>query len=143
MKVVQLFEQKEQLDLTIVYQCIQGLNGLKNIPFDVKQVDVQYRPHGHAAKKECFNNAFRYILDNLDAVYVLGFIFMYNIPIEHAWVKDQSTYFDVTLIPQNQQGYVKVAEFTFDQIAEYVNVHSGAPSLWDLNRFFGKSHSHK
>ena len=129
MKVKELFESDQ---LATVKMLTQSMRFIESNP---KEVDVKYRKHGRAQKKECFNNSFRDMSDHSGEIYVLGFIFFHGIPIEHAWVKDGDTYFDVTLDPKEQQGYVSVLELSLEQVMEYVDKHQSAPSLYDYNRF--------
>lgn len=111
--------------------------GIRHINLDPKEVEVAHRKLAGAQKKQCFNNAFK-ALHGPNTKYVLGYVFFHNIPIEHAWIKDGDEYFDVTLNPKDQQGYVSVIEFSLDEIMPYVNKFHSAPSLYDINRFLGK-----
>lgn len=120
----------------------QGLNllhtmtsGLKYIKLDLKKVDVKYKAKPGSQKKQCFNNAFRALADHPNTSYVLGYMFFHGIPIEHAWIKQGETYYDVTLDPEKQEDYISVAEFSFDEVMQYVDKFSHAPSLYDMNRF--------
>jgi hypothetical protein len=70
--------------------------------------------------------------------YVLGYVMYKGIPIEHAWIKEGEQYFDVTLDPEKQDGYVSAYESDFDEISAYIDKYHSAPSLYDLNRFFAK-----
>lgn len=107
--------------------------GIRNVDLDIKEVKVQYKKHPGARKKECFNNAFK-ALENEDT-FVLGYVFLHGVPIEHAWIKKGETYYDVTLDPKDQQAYYSVAEFSFDEVMKYVDKFHSAPSLFDMNRF--------
>lgn len=110
---------------------------LRFLEIDLKEVNVEYRKSAMSRKKECFNNSFKALSGHPDSLYVLGYVFLHNIPIEHAWIKEGDRYFDVTLDPEKQHGYVSVVEIPFDKVMEYIDKHSSAPSLYDLNRFYG------
>lgn len=129
MKTLELLEQD---NLSVVKMLTRGFDSIKISP---AEVDVEFKKEAGARKKECFNNAFKSLSDGF--MYVLGFVFFHGIPIEHAWIKDKSgKYFDVTLDPKQQNGYISVSEFTFDEVIKYVEKNKSAPSLYDINRFF-------
>lgn len=132
MKINHLFETDS---LSMVKMVTQGI---RNVKLDPKEVDVKYKKHGMARKKECFNNAFKAMTGNKSERFVLGYVFFHGIPIEHAWIKEGEEYFDVTLDPKNQDSYISVLELEFDTIMEYVDAHHSAPSLFDLNRHWHK-----
>lgn len=131
MKTSEIFENDRMSLIKMMTQ------GIRFVEIEPKEVDVKFKKMSGARKKECFNNAFKELLNHSDGVYVLGYVFLHSIPIEHAWVKEGETYFDVTLDPEKQHGYVSVAEIPFDELSEYIDSHSSAPSLYDLNRFNG------
>lgn len=129
MKTKELLENDK---LSMVKMMTQGIKFVKLEP---KEVDVEFKKIAGAKKKECFNNAFKALSGHPDKSYVLGYVFYHNIPIEHAWIKDGDTYFDVTLDPTKQDGYVSVSEFPFNDIMQYVDKYGHSPSLYDINRF--------
>jgi hypothetical protein len=131
MKAKDLFESSE---LSVVKMVTQGI---RHVVLNPKNVDVEFKKISGAQKKQCFNNAFKSLSVHPDSKYVLGYVFLHNIPIEHAWIKEGDKYFDVTLDPTKHEGYISVAEFSFDEVMEYVDKHSSAPSLYDINRFLG------
>lgn len=112
-------------------------SGLKNLDVGLKQVVVKHKPHKRSAKKECYNNSWRYIQDhyNEKAKYILGYLLYMGVPIEHAWVKVGTEHFDVTLDPKNDDEYWQVCEVPDDLLAQYVDVEGHAPDLYALNRF--------
>lgn len=111
--------------------------GIKHVKVEPKEVDVKFKKVVGAQKKQCFNNAFKALTGHPDSKYVLGYVFLHNIPIEHAWIKEGDIYYDVTLDPAKQHGYVSVSEFSMSDIMSYVDKHGHSPSLYDLNRFKG------
>ena len=129
MKTIELLENDK---LGLVKMVTQGI---KRVKVDPKEVDVKFKKMVGAQKKQCFNNAFKALTGHPDSKYVLGYVFLHNIPIEHAWVKEGDTYYDVTLDPEKQHGYVSVSEFSLDDIMPYVDKHGHSPSLYDINRF--------
>lgn len=111
-------------------------SGLK-LDLDVKHVVVKSKHFGRSAKKECYNNSWRYIQDNYKekAKYILGYVFVHGVPIEHAWVKVGSQHFDVTLDDAEKSTYYQVIEVPDDLLSEYVDKSHYAPDLYSLNRF--------
>lgn len=112
-------------------------SAIRNIQLNPKEVVVKYKKHPSSQKKQCFNNSFRALSEYPDSLYVLGYVFFHSIPIEHAWVKQGDTYYDVTLDPEKQDGYVSIAEFSLSDIMSYVDKYKHSPSLYDINRFKG------
>ena len=106
----------------------------KNINIQPKLVDVSFKILKNAQPKDCFNNAFKAQSFNSKAIYVLGYVFVHNIPIEHAWISEDDKYYDITIQPENHK-YVSVAEFTLDEIFPFVEKHMHSPSLYDMNKF--------
>ena len=123
---------KDELDLVHMMsgQCRHLTLGIKEVK--VKPLNVR-----GSVPKQCFNNSFKYLLSHSSGHYVLGFVMFRGMPIEHAWVRINEEYLDVTLDGKLAADYVSVAEFTFDQVAEYVNQEECAPTLYDINRFLG------
>lgn len=60
--------------------------GLKTEGFE--KVDVKWKQAG--IPKSCFYNAAKFVLDNPKFSYVVGIMMYRGIPIEHAWVCDES-----------------------------------------------------
>lgn len=63
--------------------------------------DVKYKKIRGAQIKRCFDNSSKYVLSSdvsKNPSYILGY-FLHDgrIPIEHAWVKDEDVYFDLTI----------------------------------------------
>lgn len=133
MKVEELFENDKLATIKVVTQ------GLRFIDVKPVEVVVKYKKTPGSQAKACFNNAFKALSGAPDELYVLGFVFIHSVPIEHAWIKRGNEYFDVTLDPAKQHEYFSIAEFTFDQVFEYVDKYNTAPSLYDMNRFIGSS----
>ena len=109
--------------------------GIKHVGVKPNEVEVQFKKITGAQKKQCFNNAFKALAGHPDSKYVLGYVFLHNIPIEHAWIKEGDVYYDVTLDPAKQHGYISVSEFSLNDIMLYVDKYGHAPSLFDINRF--------
>mgnify|MGYP003576831144 CR=1 FL=1 len=107
----------------------------------VEEVKVKYKKHPQSQPKQCFNNAWRHVIDHPGSTYVLGYyMYMGQIPIEHAWVKEGNGYLDVTLDEKkikSSDAYMKVIEVPRELLDEYVNAKQHAPDLFALNRFLG------
>jgi hypothetical protein len=102
--------------------------------WNAETVNVEYAAHPGARAKDCYNNAYRYMLhDGQDGMkYVLGFVLVHDIPVEHAWIRKGDRYIDPTL-----QGaeYIKVVEFDEAVILKFVVKHHHAPTLYDATKF--------
>lgn len=131
MKISQILENDAMSLIKMMTQSIS------NVKLDPKVVDVAKKQTAGTQKKQCFNNSFKSVLSDTDRMYVLGYVFFHGIPIEHAWIKENGKYFDVTLDPKGQDEYVSIAEFSFTEVSEYVDKFGSAPSLYDMNRFIG------
>jgi hypothetical protein len=121
-------------DLSIVKMLTRQLT---NLHLDPKIVDVKIRKSRRSKPKECFNNAYKAIIDSATPSkmkYVLGYAFYLNVPIEHAWVKDGDTYYDVTVSSDKFDCYISVGEFSLEDISEFVLKHKFPPTLYDMNR---------
>jgi hypothetical protein len=130
MKVEQLFFEGDGQTSVINLMVRQ----LRFIEPKLVEVTAEYRKIAGAKKKECYNNSFRALGAN--DTYVLGYVLFHGVPIEHAWIKDQSgKHFDVTLIDAKDLAYVSVFEVPQDLLHEYVSKNQHAPSLYDINRF--------
>lgn len=126
---------KELLENDFLSMVKMVTQGIKHVKTEPKEVEVKFKKIAGAQKKQCFNNAFKTLSGHPDYKYVLGYVFLHNIPIEHAWIKEGDTYFDVTLDPTKNQAYVSVSEFSLNDIMPYVDKHGHSPSLYDINRF--------
>lgn len=112
---------------------------LHHLDVNVKHVIVKVKSHARSEKKQCYNNSWRYIQDNYkeDAQYILGYVIVHGIPIEHAWVKVGGQHFDVTL-SDSDATYYEVVEVPQAQLDAYVEKEQHAPDLYSLNRFASK-----
>jgi len=129
---------KELLETDMMSMISMVTQGIRFVELDPKEVEVKFKKHQHAKQKDCFNNAFRHLSDHPHAKFVFGYVFYHGIPIEHAWVKEGTVHYDVTLDPKGQDGYVSLVEYDFNEVMEFVDAFGHAPSLFDMNRFLGK-----
>lgn len=120
--------------IPIVQILTQNFRNIKSQP---KLVDVSFKILKNAKQKDCFNNAFKAQSLNSRAIYVLGYAFIHNIPIEHAWIKEDDNYFDVTFPPEKYQ-YVSVVELSLDEIFPFVEQGMFAPTLYEWNNYLAK-----
>ena len=105
---------------------------------DVKLVKVICRQAAHSEPKACFNNAYR-AMSAPDDLYVLGFVLVQGVPIEHAWIKSGGRYIDVTLEPSGFE-YVSVVEMPFQVLLEITEANRYCPpDIFDVNRFLRSS----
>ncbi len=116
---------------------VKMLTAHLHINTDLKSVNVTTIRYKHSLQKQCFNNSYRYLIDHYSDSnrYVLGYVFFYGIPIEHAWVKLDDKSFDVTLDATKQDSYISVIELSMAELLEFVEKHEYAPSIYDYNRF--------
>lgn len=116
---------------------------LRYLDVDIKEVKVGYKPHKKSKQKDCYNNAYRELTDHLspDSRYVLGYLMHasgdQHIPIEHAFVFDGNSYWDVTLDPRPEDEYISLVELTMGEVMDFVNENGHAPDLYAMNRFNG------
>lgn len=111
---------------------------LKNLTVEIAPVNVKSIDYDRAQLKQCFNNAYRYISDSgQDLVYVLGYILVHGVSIEHAWIRSGSTHLDVTLASSGTRLYFKVCEIQISLLDEYVIEAGHAPDLYAMNKFLG------
>jgi hypothetical protein len=110
-------------------------NYAKHMKTDIKEVHVSYKKTAYAEKKQCYNNAMQYlIIENPNAKYVLGFTFVHGIPIEHAWIKENEKYYDVTLADAAEETFVTLIELDSKQVMQFFKKHHFGPTLWDVTR---------
>ena len=114
-------------------------SNIKNLDLNIQHVVVKEKPHGRSQKKQCYNNSWRYIQDNLKdkAQYVLGYVFFRGLPIEHAWVRVGKQHYDVTLTPDENHIYYSVYEVPEEKLTAYVVAEGSAPDLYSLSKFKG------
>jgi hypothetical protein len=122
---------------------VDNYNKAANKNFKAEEVQVTSKKWKKSVMKECFNNSYRYILLNDDVTeskYVLGYVLVHGIPLEHAWVHTAEGHVDVTLETAGHiTGYIKVTELPFKEVCKFVNKHKFAPSLYDVVRHNLKS----
>lgn len=113
------------------------LKQYKHLPTDTKEVSVSYRYEKWSKQKSCFNNVFKALNFNANIIYVLGFTFIHDVPVEHAWLKEDGNYFDITFETENHT-YISVVEFTLNDIYPFVEKYMLVPCLYDMNKFLGE-----
>lgn len=112
--------------------------GIKNLALDIKLVKPDYLKMPGAKAKNCFNNAYRYVMAHPESRYILGYALIHGVPIEHAWVRSGDQHIDVTLDPEKMEQYYEVLEVYPNTLLRYVVKNSHAPDLFSLNRFVAK-----
>lgn len=81
--------------------------------------------------KQCYHNAYLVAQEIPGVKYVEGLVFVYGVPIDHAWNEKDGKYFDVTeefvLKHKLLNGYTSVLELNSYELSEYVlqTGHSG------------------
>ena len=107
----------------------------RNIKCQPKLVDISsFKEQKNSKHKECYNNVFKALTLNSNGIYVLGYVFIHNIPLEHAWFKEDGQYFDVTFPPEKHQ-YISVIELSLNDIFPFVEKRMFAPTLYDWNNY--------
>ena len=116
---------------------------LSHLEVNIKEIPVSSIPYSRSIKKECFNNCYRYLMDTYQSgsTYILGYVLIHGVPIEHAWVKTADGYYDVTLSQPNLV-YIAVTEVSLDLLTHFVSEKGHSPDLCELNRFQGRKKSH-
>lgn len=106
---------------------------------EVVSVPVSHQAFDRSVQKQCYNNSFLYVMEQMGRLYVLGYVVLdIGVPIEHAWVKSNETYLDVTLAPKDGYEYYPLVEMDFQEVSKFVCERGYAPSLYDYNRFIFK-----
>jgi hypothetical protein len=108
---------------------------IKNLEVKPELVKPAYKYSSQSEPKDCFNNAFREMSTNIGATYILGYVFLHELPIEHAWIKHKDQHFDVTFPPEEQHTYFSVYELSLKDLMPFIEKHGYSPSIFDLNRF--------
>ncbi len=91
-------------------------------------------------EKQCYNNSFLCLLDNLSAkqmMFVYGFVCRNGFPIQHAWVQLDDEYYDPTLSENSL--YYKVLSVPFEEIRQHVMRLKYVPDLWEFNNSMKKT----
>jgi hypothetical protein len=78
--------------------------------------------------KGCYNNAFNFVHENPTARYVIGYA-LSVIPIEHAWVWYEGTYYDPTWEKYSKLGetYLPLFEYTYLELADILKRNDYCP----------------
>lgn len=105
-------------------------------PLKHDEVVVAHRPYDKAQAQMCYNNAFKFLMEQVGGLgtwkYVLGYVFVHSVPIEHAWVMDpQGNHLDITLNPAEYQGYISLLELPTERILPFTFKHQYPPTLYD------------
>lgn len=130
LKQIALLESAESMIKMMTQQ-------LRHLDIDVKKITVAHKPTKTSQLKQCYNNSYRYVSAHPGSIYVLGYIIFHGIPIEHAFVQQGNSFYDVTLNPEGNE-YFKLVEVSDELLTDYVNSEQHAPDLYSLNRFVGK-----
>ena len=107
----------------------------KNIEVKPELVEPTYKHSIQSQPKDCFNNAFRELIGQPGTTYILGYVFLHEVPIEHAWIKHKDQHFDVTFPPEDNHTYISIIELKLAELMPFIEKHGFSPSLYDLNRF--------
>ena len=99
------------------------------------RVDVAVKYFAAAQPKFCFYNAKFYLDMEPKASYILGYITMDGLPLEHAWVREDDHYYDVTLSNVQNLEYWSLFECTKEQLAQIVYATGVIPSLYECYKF--------
>jgi len=102
-----------------------------------RKVEVEIEEHGWAQSRSCFNNAHIYVGSNPQALYVLGYLSLEGMPIEHAWVKN-IVYKDVTLKKATAPlglKYFSLFELTYEELVALIVKYETVPSLYECYRY--------
>jgi hypothetical protein len=133
-----LKEESESRSFTSELELVQFLSknydkvGYKLKP---KKVNVQHVRSAHNQPKMCYNNAFKYIMDHAAKLsqmkYILGYVFIGGVPVEHAWVYDGEKYVDPTLDSGKYDAYISVLQFPMKNIMPFTFKHHYPPTIHD------------
>lgn len=114
------------------------ISSLRFVP-EVVSVPVYHEKFHGSKPKMCFNNAFLYLMEHTDCSYILGYVVLdIGVPIEHAWVKSNKGYLDVTLDVRGGEEYYPLVELSYSEVCDFVFKKEYPPSIYDYNRFIFK-----
>lgn len=110
-----------------------------------KKITCTYQRFAQAKPKQCFNNAFLFMLDHSvsnDDRFVLGYYLLHgSIPVEHAFVKHNGKYIDVTLEPKDGDEYISMLELTFAEVTDCAHEDGYAPDIYAYGKYVRKKKS--
>jgi hypothetical protein len=98
---------------------------------------VNLQPYGKAKPKECFDNCSMYLAEYPDSYYVLGYVFVDGLPIEHAWVRDNDKHLDITLADTSKFATVEYFSFYIYNYMELLDLmceYGNAPTLYEARK---------
>lgn len=98
-------------------------------------VNVDYKSFSKSKSKQCFDNAYAYVINNPESSYVVGYVTVHGVPIEHAWIKSNEKYFDITFRPADENEYYSLFELSFDKLLEVCDKAGNAPGLYECVKF--------
>jgi hypothetical protein len=106
----------------------------KNLNINVQQVYIQHIKSRYNGMKNCFYNAEMTVKKNKTAKYVLGFIIVHGVPLEHAWIKLASgDYIDTTINTPEKYSYYSCLELTNDELLNQIKHTKSKPGYIDLS----------
>jgi hypothetical protein len=100
-------------------------------------VDVTLQPYGKSKVKECFDNCSMYIAEYPDSYYVLGYVFVDGLPIEHAWVRNDDQHLDITLADTSKFAtveYFSFYVFNYMKLLDLMCEYGNAPTLYEARK---------
>lgn len=126
------------------WTAMYGVNGRMLKPVEVAQWDgtTSNTAMDNIEIKACFNNSY-HLVESLfaykDICYVLGYAVTQGIPIEHAWIKMDGIYYDLTWQKFSSIGekYYSLIEFDHNELFNFVlQGDNSPPSVDTILRYY-------
>ena len=97
------------------------------IDFKPTLVEVSHKKTRYNKSKLCYNNTFNYVCNNINAIYVLGWTCSLGFPIDHAFIKEDDKYFDITLQTKEGDVYYSLVELTAAELIAFTKKNRNCP----------------
>ena len=114
---------------------IQMIAGMyKNLNTNVQQIAANHIRSRYNGIKNCFYNAEMYVKKHPTSKYVIGFIVVHDVPLEHAWIRLPSgEYVDPTVTTTEKYNYYSCLELTNDELMNQIKKTKSKPGYIDLS----------
>lgn len=114
----------------------------RNLDINVQEVTVIHTKSRYNRMKNCFYNSEMLVKKGKAPIYVLGFVIVHGVPLEHAWIKNTAgEYFDPTINVPEQYTYYSCFELSHDELLAQIariKTQPGYIDLATLNRYSKK-----
>lgn len=106
----------------------------QNVPTNVQQITPQHIQSRYNGMKNCFYNSEMTVKKSKTSKYILGFVIVHGVPLEHAWVQLPSgEYIDPTITNPEEYEYYSCLELTYDELIDQIKRSKSKPGWIDLS----------